>query len=842
MTDPMLTFFAAFLIALMFFWYFATDIPMRKRWIGTFLTIAISLFCLFNIFTPRDFFAALGLAEKPADAEVADDQPDPSIWKKLAAAQNLKAGIDIQGGSAFTLRISPPEDRDLTDASINQAISVIRNRLDPDGTSDLEIVRRGSDQIIVSMPGISEEERETVRTQLEQAAHLTFHRVHPESQRLAREVADGDRIEPGYTAKEYYRRDRHGNIEGPAQEILIETRPVMDGSSVSRARETNDPNQGWVTNITFDSAGARTFAALTRENVGRQIAILLDGEVVSAPNVNEPILGGSAVITGMGSERAARDLSNVLNNPLESPMEIEEEMSVSPTLGAATVRQGILAGVFGLSLTLIFLAVWYRVAGLIALAGLSVCMLFLFGMMSIFQFTFTLPGIAGIILTIGMAVDANVLIFERLKEEQSSGKSLAAAIETAYNKAFSAIFDANVTTLITACILFWLATDAVKGFAVTLTLGIISSLFAALIVTRIIFQWLLDAKALKKLGIGRAPRNRGIDFLGRRRTAFVFSMLLIVVCLGTLGTKREAALGVDFVGGDMVTFQFPEGTEITADAVEESLNDLELPITPRVQKQRNPADNLIYIMIRTGEHTSRTLTDEDGNIIQLGVIDHLREDMALLAERNEATGDFLYEASTSSISGTFSRELFFSSGLALFFGMVGIVIYISIRFEFSFALGAAAAVFHDLFITIGILVLLGYELNAPLIGAVLTIAGYSINDTIVIFDRIRENIALKRGSIKDIMNQSLNSTLSRTILTSGTTLLTLATLFIFGGPNLRDFSATLIIGVCIGTYSSIFVAAPIVLWWSRKTGKSLRREVLDARDAQQAPALGQTSA
>ena len=421
--------------------------------------------------------------------------------------------------------------------------------------------------------------------------------------------------------------------------------------------------------------------------------------------------------------------------------------------------------------------------------------------MSMFNFVLTLPGIAGIILTIGMAIDANVLIYERLREEMAEGKSLGAAVNSAYNKAFSAIFDANVTTLITSAILFWQATGPVKGFAITLTLGIIASMFSALLFTRTVFGFMLDNFGLKKLRMLNWIPSHSIDFLGKRHIALALSLVLILGSVGFFAWRGEKNFGVDFTGGDLVML----GTDKNV-----PLNDLRRSVETA---------NL-------GETTLQTSTEEGRELItvqsRFGTAD------AVVAKLQQDFPDAgLTIEQTDTVGPRVGKELAGRSLFALALGLVGILIYVTLRFEFSFALGALVAVLHDVIITVGIFSLLGREVSLVMVGAVLTIAGYSINDTIVVFDRVREGLMSgRRGTISQIMNACINETLGRTILTGGTTLLATAALFLLGGPVLSDFALAILIGILVGTYSSIFVAAPIVLWWSKRTGKSIKREVL----------------
>jgi len=581
-------------------------------------------------------------------------------------------------------------------------------------------------------------------------------------------------------------------------DILVKRRPALTGESVTRAFAYFD-QQGYGVSLELDAEGAAIFDEVARQNKGRQMAIILDGEVISAPVLQSDHYGGRAQITGNFDDKEARDLSSALENPLRVPVQIEETRSVSPTLGADSIKSGVLAGVSGLVLVMIFTMLYYRFVGLVAVVGLLLNMVLLFGAMAMFNFTLTLPGIAGIILTIGMAVDANVLIYERLREELQAGKSLTAALTGAYDKAFSAIFDANITTLITALILFWQATGSVKGFAVTLIVGIIASMFSALLFTRTAFRWLVDKFSLTKVSMLNLVPSRKFDFLGKRHLAAGLSILLIIGSVAVFAIRGEKNLGIDFRGGDLVIL------------------DSAQPISIAEARSAIKDSGVVIQYEREGTREHLTLRGPQGssaNLVQELQTAYPDKGISVIGQ--------------DTVGPQIGMEFAKSAMLALGLGMLGILFYVTLRFEFSFAIGAVVALIHDVVITLGIFSLIGGELSLVMVGAILTIAGYSINDTIVVFDRIREGLMHgERGSIQSLMNTSINETLSRTILTGGTTLLSVGALYFFGGAVLRDFSFAILMGIAIGTYSSIFVAAPVVLWASRIRGKSVRREVLE---------------
>jgi len=792
--DRLMTFLAGLGLLALFFWYFATDFERKKRNIGSIIVVLIAVFSLLSII-PKGHWRNI-ITGKTA----------------LSEAHNLKGGIDLIGGSSFTLRVQPaigPEGTEVpvTANAVEQAIQTVEKRLNNLGTADLLIVAQGSDRLLVQMPGVTPEEAASVRKILEKIAKLELKSVHPESRALANTLAaenEEDRVlPPGYKLYVYEDEDDEGKII--KENILLKRRSALDGSYIVHAQELYGPHEGKLT-VKLNSEGANKMFDLTKQMRHGQdrLAIVLDGKVLSAPVVQDS-LGAQFEISGMKNAAEAKNIAAALLNPLKNPLLVEEERTVSATLGKETVFQGITAGIAGLGLTLLFVLIYYRFAGIIALIGLSLNILILFGAMAMFGFTFTLPGIAGIILTIGVAVDANVLIYERLREELAAGKSIKSAIRSAYEKAFSAIFDANITTLITALILFWRASGTVKGFAVTLTIGILASMLAALLCTRVLFWWFSDAGILKKLTFMNLIPEKAFDFLGKRKLAFSVSAVLILAGLSSVGIKGNSALGIDFTGGAQLSYQLVDGQHVDQSAVQAVLSGLTLSKQASSQEETTTGgEDLITVRCAT----------TDIETIETA----LASNFELLKDK----------PSRETISASLGGEFLNTAVWALIVGLIAILIYITIRFEFSFALGAFAALLHDLMICLGIVIFSGQELSLIHVGAFLTIAGYSINDTIVVFDRIREDLRSRRGNVADVMNHAINATLSRTVLTSLTTFVAVMVLYIFGGPALKDFSFAIMIGVVVGTYSSIFIASPIVYIWSKMRGTNLRRELLDA--------------
>ncbi len=791
--DPTKTFLYGLLLLVLFGWYFFTDGERTKRILGSVLTVLLCALCLIFAYPPFDTKDASG--------------------KVLGKPGKIHLGIDLQGGTTFLIKLSPAADangktKEITKDMVDQAMEAIRKRVDGMGVSEPIITPQGKDRIMVQIPGIEVGKIEEARNQLKQVAKLEFHLVYPGSAQMIAQIEAGTAAPPvGYEIQTY---EMTRGDKTTSSKLLIKRKSDLGGDHVTRAGAFYDA-RGWGVHLNFDSVGGQLFGELTKQvyEEHSQMAIVLDGVIISAPGVEHgAIWGSSAEISGGNmAEKEARGLASALQNPLQTPVAIESERSASSTLGADAIKSGVAAGIGGLVLVLLFVVVYYRFAGLVAVVGLVVNITLLFGAMAMFGFVLTLPGIAGIILTIGLAVDANVLIYERLREEMAAGKSLPVAICSAYDKAFTVIFDANATTLITAVILFWQASGPVKGFAVTLVVGIIASVFSAMVVTRMVFSWALEFNLIKRISMLHLISGEGINFMGRRVLWITISLTVAAVSIIGFTLRYPHNLGIDFKGGDFLLLKYKGQVEI-AD-VRTKLTPLQLADVS-IQKEKDPTSQSEFISIRSPIDTAEKIEAE------------------LFKTMPEAG---FTEQQKDKVGNVVSGELLSSSFWALGLGMLGIFIYVTIRFEMSFAIGALVAVAHDIVITVGLFSIFGHELSLIMVGAILTIAGYSINDTIVVYDRIREGLhSGRKGSVQAIMNASINETLSRTLLVSGCTLLSVAALYFFGGPVLHDFAFAILIGVVVGTYSSIFIASPIVLWWSGHKGGNLRTEVKQAEE------------
>jgi SecD/SecF fusion protein len=722
-----------------------------------------------------------------------ETEPARMILQRLQreAAGSIKLGLDLQGGTSFlvamdTNQLTSAEEQE---GALSQAVEVLRKRVDRLGVAEPLIQPSGAHRILIQMPGLSEERKAEAKSNIEKAAFLEFRLVHERSAEL---IEQG--ITPiGYTNMIQRIRGSEGQVS--VHPYLVKRQPEhgLTGKHVSRAGVVFDPLTGRP-KITFsmNSEGAALFAQVTRENVGRQMAIILDGELYSAPRINTEILEGSGVIEGAFTVKEAFELANVLINPLEAPVQIVEERGVDPSLGHDSIRSGIKASIIGALVVSCFMLGYYLLAGLVANVALMLNIIMLLGVMCSFGTTLTLPGIAGVVLTMGMAVDANVLIFERIREERAAGKSLRGSISAGYSKAFGTIFDSNLTTLISSVILIMLGTGPVKGFGVTLTIGIVVSMFTSLVVTRLIFDVLVERGLITNLRMFSIVKATKLDFLKYAKPAFVVSWTLIFIGLG-YGLKRgHDVLGVDFAGGDQLTLRYEQANEVPVDLLRSTVQSLQLG-DAMIQYQTD---------LSTGTKSLQLVTPFDAG-------DRVEE--KLKEQFPEAE---FHRVKLDKVGASVGREIQKSAIIASLLAMFGILTYVAVRYEFSFAIAAIVAIVHDLLMTMGWFFLSGRELSAPIVAAALTIIGFSINDTIVIFDRIREDLRLGvRGSFRDIINHALNRTLSRTLITSGTTFLATLSLYVFGGGIINDFAFTFLVGILTGTYSTIYIASALVLWW-----------------------------
>ena len=719
----------------------------------------------------------------------------------------IKLGLDLKGGTSFLLKMDLSQiDAAGKGQAIRQAIEILERRINKFGVSEPIIQSIGSgtteDRILVQLPGLTEAARAEARRTIEQTAYLEFLLVHADNDRLQAESGSPYFHPPlGYTNLTQDVKGTEGQATTRHFFCKFKAEQGLTGKYVERAYVTYDDLGRPNISLTFNKEGATLFGRVTGANVGRQLAIVLDGEVKSAPVIQDAILGGRAQISGTFSVMEAQRLASALENPLQAPVKVLEQRSVDPSLGLDSIHSGIRSAMYGALAVIAFMAIYYLLAGMVANAALVLNILITVGVLALFKFTLTLPGIAGIVLSIGMAVDTNVLIYERVREELAANKPLRAAISAAYSRAFRVIFDAHFTAILTAVILIWMGSGPVKGFGVTLVIGLLANLFSGVFVTRVIFDWLVAKGIMKQFTMLHFFKGVAhINFLGVWKIAFLLSWLLIAAGMvtfvkrGGLDLGKGEVYGIDFKGGDTVTLGFAKHVE--ADDIRHSLTEAG-HTESYIQYQHPLGGGTEVLEIKLPEGKSAA------------VVKHLQEKFP------EAQFTSL---GTESVGAIVGKELLQQALIAMGVSLLAIMLYIALRFgEFSYGLGALISLIHDVLMTVGWFCLTGRTFSMPVVAAVLTLIGYSINDTIVVYDRIRENRKLTGGKLNyfDLINRSVNETLSRTILTAGTVFLCSVALYGFGGRVLNDFAFCFLVGVLTGTYSSIYIASPCVLWYHR---------------------------
>jgi SecD/SecF fusion protein len=719
------------------------------------------------------------------------------------ALGKFKLGLDLQGGTSYLLQMdtnylatadgstNQVVRSSVVSSALSQAVGVLRTRVDALGVAEPVIQPVGDDRILVQMPGLAESVKAEARTNLQKSAYLEFRMVSDDSSAI---LQNHEPIPPGYVVLQ-----SQETVGGRPEKFVVSKNPVggLAGDFVKGARVIYGNLGEPQIDFTLTDEGAKKFADVTTQYVHHRMAIILDGVLYEAPTINEPIINGECQITGQFTDEAAQSVASVLENPLRAPLSIIDSQDVDPTLGKDSIRSGIRASLAAVAFVSLFMLIYYRLAGLTANIALIVNLIMLLGVMCSRPVTFTLPGIAGIVLTIGMAVDANVLIYERLREEIAKGKSLRGAIAAGYGRAFATIFDSHVTTLISSIILICMGTGEIRGFGVTLTIGVAASLITALVVTRLIFNFLLDRNWLTTLPMLHIIRSTKVNFMQLAKPLFIATWLFAIAAVIYGGVSRgEKLFGVDFRGGDSVLFNFTQKVDV--DKVRTALAAIGEK-DAQIQYQKNVATGVEKLRVAASSGSAA------------------RVEQSLETQFPDAQ---FKPAEVQEVGAVVGKEIRNSAIAASMMAMLGILIYVAFRYEFSFGLGAIVAVLHDVVLTIGCYCIAnevsGRQFNATVVAAILTIIGFSINDKVVIFDRIREDLKLgARGSFKDVINQALNETLSRTIITSGTVFIATACLYAFGGGEINDFAFTFLIGIITGTYSSIYIASAFVLWWHK---------------------------
>jgi SecD/SecF fusion protein len=710
----------------------------------------------------------------------------------------LQLGLDLAGGVAFTLEVNEKaaastSQRD-SEQKLSKAIEIISTRINSLGVAEPIVRPVGNNRIDVELPNISTRDNPEIVANLKKPARLDFRLVYPDA------TPSGAEAPPGYEPMTLDQEGRNGEIR--TSEVFVKRIPEMTGEALSDAYASMDEFGRFKILLRFTKEGAKRFAEVTKtiaedgHRAGRlgQLAIVLDGKLYSAPTVREEIPSGSAEITGQFSQREALELANVLNNPLDLPLDIKEQYEVGPSLATDAINSGVRASIIGATLVAAFMITYYTIGGVIAVGVLAVNIAIILGVLASIGATMTLPGLAGIVLTIGMAVDANILIFERMREELHLGKNLKTALVAGYDKAFFTIVDAHVTQLCICAIMIWLGTGPVRGFGVTLAIGVFSTMFSVLITGHLIMEYLINLDIVTRFPMLHLLRNIQTDFVRYAKPAFIVSWLIVLTGFSFVLFKGRQAFGTDFLGGDVISIEYnklhqPDLAQVRRVATEHKINDIDPAYVTSIAGGRD------LLKIETPYGESAPLFD------------------ALQKAFPQAEFKDVGESRTGA---TIGAEIEWNALLSVALSMVVILLYVAFRFEVGLGVGAVVASIHDILMTIGIFVLSGRQFSAPMVAAILSIAGYSINDTIVVFDRIREELKINpNGTLRDVINLAIRKVFARSIMTSLTAFLAALSLFLFGSGIMKDLSFTFLVGIITGTFSSIYIAAPVFYWWHK---------------------------
>jgi SecD/SecF fusion protein len=714
----------------------------------------------------------------------------------------FQLGLDLKGGIAVTLEVdTKAAGRDgavVRQDQLTKAIEIISNRINAFGVAEPVIRAVGDNRIEIELPGVNTKDNPEILDNIKKPAQLSFHLVHPT-------LTPGPGVEtpPGYELMSHDEDTRTGQTY--TQEVFVKRIPEMTGKAISDAYVLRDSYGNPIVGLRLTDEGRKKFYEVTHELVlearqtGRigHLAIVLDGKLYSAPQVDpaqvgEGIDSNTAQISGSFTDREALDLSNVLKNPLDVPLVVKEQYEVGPSLAQDAISSGVRASVIGVALVAGFMITFYTVGGLVAVLMLAVNLVIILGVMASFGATMTLPGLAGIVLTVGMAVDANILIFERMREELALGKSLATANESGYLKALWTILDAHAVQLIICCIMIWLGKGPIRGFGVTLAIGVLSTLFSVLITAHLLMEWIIESGLVKKIQMNRLLKDIQVDFVRYGKPAFIGSWLVVIIGFSYVLYQGHQIYGIDFSGGDMVNVEYaqqPDAAKVREVAKAAGVSDI----------------NVTAVTAIGGGKPALNIETPEG-----------KGDVVFDAMQNAFPQAGLNKIGQSHIGSSIGEEIELNALLAVGVSMATILLYIAFRFEFGFGVGAMFSSLHDILMTIGIFVLTGHKFSAPMVAAILCIAGYSINETVVVFDRIREELKLNpNGSLRDIVNAAIRKVFARTIMTASTTFLAALALFLFGGGVLRDISFTFLVGIVTSTFSAIFIASQVFYWWHK---------------------------
>lgn len=679
--------------------------------------------------------------------------------------------------------------------AVEQSLEIVRKRVDEVGVAEPSIQRVGLNRIMVQLPGLQDPSH--LRNLLGSTAKMTFHLVDTTADR--NNLPAGVRMLP--------------DKDNPNILFPIKDEVALDGAVLTDARAAFDQDGRPMISFKLNSAGAKKFAEITANNIGKPFAIVLDGKVLTAPTIQSAIMGGSGVITGSFTSAETASVSALLRaGALPAPLTVEEERTVGPDLGADAIKMGIYTGVGGFLLVAIFIILLYGYWGLIANVALALHTVLTFSALSLLGATLTLPGIAGIILGIGIAVDANILINERIREESRKGVGALAALDRGFKHAFHTIVDANITSIFAMVLLAWQGSGPVRGFAITMILGIIISMFTDITIVRIMMSAVVRRFKIKDLRItpflNFIPQHTNFHFMNARFWGIGISIVLSIASI-FLFFKPGLNYGIDFTGGSQVEMQRSNGT-VDLMQLRPYLEELNLgEVTMQTVGTENNS-----VLIRLQQQ-------EGGPDVQNAALDKVRQ--ATIAVYPDAT-----DQGSAVVGPKVSGELAKSGLIAVICAALAMTIYIWFRFEWFFAVGAIITLILDTTKMVGVFALFQFDFNLTAIAALLTIVGYSINDKVVVYDRMRENLRLyKKTSLREVIDMSINQVLVRCIFTSMTTILSMLPMAIWGGSAVHNFAVPMVIGIVIATSSSMFIAAPILLflgnWWERK-GHNTRGE------------------
>ena len=818
-----------------------------------------------------------------------------SIYVTFPVKEKLRFGLDLKGGTSFTLGVDKEKLRE-TIIAANPALSndtaavekkvqetlqgcdariiqVVRRRIDGMGMNEPVIQGMKDHRLLVQLPGVDDDTRKAAKKSLQSAAFLEFRLTHPRNDELVGKLMASDACPEGYerggsgfiraanynevaSRKGYAARLAAFRVPDPRYQFMLEksgdgsyrpafvcrTPPVKEpitGEYLTSASVERDPAGSLAIAFSFNSKGAKLFSEATRNYVahgpknrtdrGRQLAIILDDTLVSAPVIQSEI-GAHGQITGHFSATEAQQLANDLNaGALPAPLSILAESSVAPTVGEDAIHAGLIAAGLGFALVALFMFFYYWFTGLVAnialfldIALLPAALVLVANVLGVFAKdatmggsgtlslpVLTMPGIAGLVLTLGMAVDANVLIFERIREEFEANRAAGTAIKNGYGRAFTAILDSNITTIVTGIILFIVGTGPVRGFAITLTAGVVLSMFTAVVVTRLVLDNCVDGnrtKPFRMLKVFKKVPN--VPFLKLGNVVFFASFGVIALSLIIFGVRlmsnRASVLAVDLTGGTSIVYSLDQAKKPAVGDIRKALDAFDNAAI--IQYQQGVGD--ATLLVKTGE----TAETEKGKAVENhDVGGHVTK--LLQAKFPESN---LKQVSVDEVGSMVGADLKKSGTWAVILSLCAILIYVGFRFEFGFGLGALVALAHDALISLGLFSLCGRQVSLIVVTALLTIIGYSVNDTIVVFDRIREDLRKdQKTPFKELCDRAVNATLSRTVITSVTTLFAVLALFCFGDGSIFDFALTMLIGIIAGTFSSMFIATPIMVWWYR---------------------------